>query len=246
MTHRSYCEDLTQLTHDESGRSVSQVVLGGAEARHLSSVLRLGPGDVVELFDGRGVCARAEIVGGDRREIELNVSELEHDPPRSGPEVVLATAIPKGDRVRSLVEKATELGVDRLVPLKTHRSVVHPRDGKQKKMQQAVIAACKQCDRNRLMQIDPLTAWDDLLAVESQSLVIAQRGATAPGETIVELLAESTRSLVLCVGPEGGWTDAELAAAEAAGAAVVGLGRHVLRIETAAVTLAALVAVRAE
>ena len=238
MTHRAYCENLPRPTDGDSSGSLPHVVLGGAEARHLSSVLRLGPGDAVELFDGRGAWARAEIIGAGRREIELTVSELGHDPPRSGPEVVLATAVPKGDRVRSLVEKLTELGVDRLVPLKTRHSVVHPRDGKLKKMQQAVIAACKQCGRNRLMQIEGLTEWEDLLAVENQSLVIAQRGAASAAEAIVGLLGNSTRSLVLCVGPEGGWSDDELRAARAAGATTVGLGRHVLRIETAAVALA--------
>ena len=214
-------------------------MLDGAEARHLSSVLRLGPGDAVELFDGRGAWAGAEIVGVGRREIELAIRESGHDAAVQGPELVMATAIPKGDRVRSLVEKLTELGVDRLVPLKTRHSVVHPRDSKLKKMQQAVISACKQCGRNRLMRIDGLTGWDELLAVENQSLVIAERGAATVGESSVLVSGEVTGSLVLCVGPEGGWSVDELVAAEAAGATRVGLGRHVLRIETAAVALAA-------
>jgi len=218
---------------------LQNVVLDGAEARHLSSVLRLGPGDAVELFDGRGAWAGAEIVGVGRREIELAIRESGHDAAVQGPELVMATAIPKGDRVRSLVEKLTELGVDRLVPLKTRHSVVHPRDSKLKKMQQAVISACKQCGRNRLMRIDGLTGWDELLAVENQSLVIAERGAATVGESSVLVSGEVTGSLVLCVGPEGGWSVDELVAAEAAGATRVGLGRHVLRIETAAVALAA-------
>ena len=218
---------------------MQNVVLDGAEARHLSSVLRLGPGDAVELFDGRGAWAGAEIVGVGRREIELAIRESGHDAAVQGPELVMATAIPKGDRVRSLVEKLTELGVDRLVPLKTRHSVVHPRDSKLKKMQQAVISACKQCGRNRLMRIDGLTGWDELLAVENQSLVIAERGAATVGESSVLVPGEVTGSLVLCVGPEGGWSVDELVAAEAAGATRVGLGRHVLRIETAAVALAA-------
>ena len=244
MTHRAYCENLPQPpvpVKDSSGTvsGLQNVVLDGAEARHLSSVLRLGPGDAVELFDGRGAWAGAEIVGVGRREIELAIRESGHDAAVQGPELVMATAIPKGDRVRSLVEKLTELGVDRLVPLKTRHSVVHPRDSKLKKMQQAVISACKQCGRNRLMRIDGLTGWDELLAVENQSLVIAERGAATVGESSVLVPGEVTGSLVLCVGPEGGWSVDELVAAEAAGATRVGLGRHVLRIETAAVALAA-------
>ena len=128
MKHRCFCDTLPNEADGE------QVVLKGAEAKHLTSVLRLGPGDLVELFDGRGSGAHAEIIGGDKREIELSVIELEVDGLQRGPEVVLATAVPKGDRIRSLVEKATELGIDRMVPLKTQRSVVHPRAGKQKKI----------------------------------------------------------------------------------------------------------------
>ena len=235
MKHRFFCDT---LPNEADG---GQVVLKGAEAKHLTSVLRLGPGDLVELFDGRGTAARAEIISGGKREIELSVVEREVDSQQSGPEVVLATAVPKGDRIRSLVEKATELGIDRMVPLKTQRSVVHPRVGKQKKMHHAVIAACKQCGRNRLMQIDPLMTWDELLAVENQSLVIGQQGAENSGESIARLLAAPHMPLVLCVGPEGGWTDGELDAAREAKATLIGVGRHTLRIETAALALAALV-----
>ena len=235
MKHRFFCDTLPNEADGE------QVVLKGAEAKHLTSVLRLGPGDLVELFDGRGTAARAEIISGGKREIELSVVEREVDSQQSGPEVVLATAVPKGDRIRSLVEKATELGIDRMVPLKTQRSVVHPRAGKQQKMHHAVIAACKQCGRNRLMRIDPLMTWDELLAVENQSLVIGQQGAADSGESIDRLLADPHTSLVLCVGPEGGWTDGELDAAREAKATLIGVGRHTLRIETAALALAALV-----
>ena len=235
MKHRFFCDTLPNEADGE------QVVLKGAEAKHLTSVLRLGPGDLVELFDGRGTAARAEIISGGKREIELSIVERKVDFQQGGPEVVLATAVPKGDRIRSLVEKATELGIDLMVPLKTHRSVVHPRAGKQKKMHHAVIAACKQCGRNRLMRIDPLMTWDELLAVENQSLVIGQQGAENSGESIARLLAAPHMPLVLCVGPEGGWTDGELAAAREAKATLIGVGRHTLRIETAALALAALV-----
>ncbi|MEE3283832.1 MAG: RsmE family RNA methyltransferase, partial [Planctomycetota bacterium] len=84
----------------------------------------------------------------------------------------------------------------------------------------------------------------DLLAVGDQSLVVAQRGGPSAIGELEKHLDQSTGSLVLCVGPEGGWTDQELAAAVETGATMIGLGRHVLRIETAAVALASLVALR--
>jgi len=223
--------------------SSNRAVVDGAEARHLMGVVRLGPGDEVELFDGEGRAARAEILGGSKREVELAILEWREDPPAEGPEIVLATAVPKGDRYRSLVEKATELGVDRLIPLRTRHSVVHPGDGKQNKMRHAVIGACKQSGRNRLMTLDTMISWDELLSDGGQDLVIGQRGGAAAAAVVAERCANPrTQRIVLCVGPEGGWTDAETDAARQAGAHLVGLGEHVLRIETAGVALASLVA----
>jgi len=217
-------------------------VLADSEAHHLRDVLRLGIGDRVVLFDGNGSEATAEITAVDRNRIELSVGELRCDPDPAPPELVLATAIPKGDRFRWLVEKATELGIDRLVPLKTDRSIVHPGTGKQRRMQLAVIAACKQCGRNRLMQFDDLTTFDDLLSrCRSDSpIAMAQQGG-GPGGDFIRTLADSNpQRIILAVGPEGGWTDEELARANQIGAATIDLGRHVLRTDTAAVALAAI------
>src|SRR4051812_23439804 len=127
------------------------LTLSGDEARHLIRVRRLGPGDVVEVFDGRGTALRAEVagVGRDRVELAVRGGPL---PDRVAPCLLtLATAVPKADRFDWLVEKATELGVARLVPLRTERSVVDPRATKLDRLRRAIIEAAKQCGRNRLM-----------------------------------------------------------------------------------------------
>jgi 16S rRNA (uracil1498-N3)-methyltransferase len=220
------------------------VELTGPEAHHPANVLRKQPGDRVELFDGQGAAATAEIISLSRRTIELRIVDRSTAIETSRRQVTLATAVPKGDRFRWLVEKATELGVERLIPLQTTRSVVDPRSGKLDKMRQAVIAACKQSGRNRLLEIAATTTLAELLdgrdgsqETESPTLLIAHPGGEAIDEALADVPVEM--SLLMLIGPEGGFTDEEVAFAESYGAKTVSLGPHILRIETAALAAAA-------
>jgi len=147
--------------------------------------------------------------------------------------------LPKGDRGDFLLEKLTELGVTDFVPLQTERSVVHPRDAKLERLQRAVIEASKQCGRNVLMQIHPLAKWDDYCRRETQ---MKPRLLAHPsdGESIVA----SREDTCIAVGPEGGFSDREVEAARSAGWRIVSLGPRVLRVETAAIALAALLALK--
>ena len=220
------------------------VELTGPEAHHLLNVLRKQPGDRVELFDGRGTAAIAEIISLSRRTIELRIVDRSTAVETSRRQVTLATAVPKGDRFRWLVEKATELGVERLIPLQTTRSVVDPRSGKLDKMRQAVIAACKQSGRNRLLEIAETTTLAELLdgrdgsqETESSTLLIAHPGGEAIDEALADVPVET--SILMLIGPEGGFTDDEVTLAESHGAKPISLGPHILRIETAALAAAA-------
>ena len=237
MSERFYAPtDLTQST----------VELSGPEAHHLAVVLRLGPGDRVVLFDGEGTEADAEITSVSRKAVQLAPGELQRDPP-SAQTVILAAAAPKGERFRWLVEKATELGVSRLVPLETERSVVEPGAGKLEKLRQVVIAACKQCGCNRLMQLDPPLRWTEFNAREASDgrLLVAHPGGR-PARAVFGGNASPDPCLLLAVGPEGGFTEAEIALAINVGASVVSLGPRILRIETAALAFAALALVRSD
>jgi 16S rRNA (uracil1498-N3)-methyltransferase len=215
------------------------VRLEGSEAHHLLHVLRLAVGDEVELFDGENGAASAEITSTSRSSVELQVRQRRESSQIVGRSIDLATAVPKSDRFRWLVEKATELGVGRLLPLKTARSVVHPNDGKLQKMRQTVIAACKQSGRNRLMAIEPIINWNSLIAEEfgEKTVIVAHPS----GEPLQPLLAacDMDRPLLLVIGPEGGLSDEEVEQARSAGAMLANLGENILRIETAAVVLAA-------
>jgi 16S rRNA (uracil1498-N3)-methyltransferase len=217
------------------------VELSGSEAHHLGRVLRLKPGQQVVLFDGRGAEATAEIMTVTRHTAELRVLSTHSEVADATAEIILATAVPKGDRLRWLVEKATELGVSRFVPLITQHSVVEPGDGKLDKLQQTVIAACKQSGRNTLMTVDAPIQWGEFIGGQCAgrlTLIAHPSGATPSGS---QCEVESPINLV--VGPEGGWTESEIEQGKAAGAHLISLGPHILRIETAAVALVSWVVV---
>jgi 16S rRNA (uracil1498-N3)-methyltransferase len=213
--------------------------LDGSEFHHLAHVMRAGSGDSIELFDGNGNVAEAQIVDLSKTRAALQILKRAHDT-EAGPTVVLATAVPKSERFRWLVEKATELGVSRLIPLQTAHSVTEPGATKLDKMRAVVVEACKQSGRNRLMTIDSLTDWPSFLAaVPSLGRLLIADPAGAVRASLCEL-QPSQRALVLVVGPEGGFTDTEVIQAVDAGGRCISLGSSILRTETAAIALAAL------
>jgi 16S rRNA (uracil1498-N3)-methyltransferase len=214
-----------------------RAVLAGDEARHLARVLRGQPGDEVVVFAGTGAEWPARIVRLSRDAVELETGPAREDPAPGGPAVTIAVALPKGERQKWLVEKLTELGVARLVPLHTERGVAEATPAACERLRRGVIEACKQCGRNRLLEIGEPRSVTAALAdmTPGSRAVIADPGGISLDP---RGLAEA-RSLLALVGPEGGFTAAEIAAAEQAGAIRVGLGPHILRIETAAIALAA-------
>jgi 16S rRNA (uracil1498-N3)-methyltransferase len=205
--------------------------LGPEESRHLSRVCRLGVGDRVEIFDGRGFATAAEVVaaGGDSVEVvAIGEPLVVRQPPCS---VVLATAVPKGERFDWLVEKATELGVDRLVPLIAERSVVAPRASKLDRLRRSIVEASKQCRRDRLMVVEEPVEWPRLVGAFPAALTfLADPGGSPAG---VWPAIHRGRQVVLAVGPEGGLTRAETELARTAGWFAIQLGANTLRIETA-------------
>ena len=213
-------------------------VLEGDEARHLTRVLRAKVGDAVSLFDGKGREWPARVASLGRDRVELDAGEPQTDPPPHGVRLTLAVALPKGDRQKWMVEKLTELGVARLMPLETTRGVAEATASAQARLERVVIEACKQCGRNTLMEIAVGLPLDRLLAEvpTGASVVIAHPGGRPFDATIVP---PTTTGLIALVGPEGGFTDEELCITDRAGVIRISLGPHILRVETAAVALAA-------
>ncbi len=226
MTHRYYAEP--PIEGDGA-------TLRGSEAHHLAHVMRGRPGDRVTLFDGSGDQWEAEVVRVGRSEVELRLIVRQTVDRELPFDLILGVAMPKGDRQRWLVEKAVESGVRRLVPLATARSVAEPSAGK---LQRTVIEASKQCGRNRLMELASAVPWTEFLA---QTRSAEWRLMAHPGGAPIEagLSHPTGQSVVVAVGPEGGFTDEEVSLAVAAGWELVDLGPRTLRIETAAIVLAA-------
>jgi 16S rRNA (uracil1498-N3)-methyltransferase len=211
------------------------VLVQGAEAHHLAVVCRLHPGAAVYLFNGDGHQYPARIEKISRREVALEVFAVE-SPIRELPfRLDVAAPLPRGDRVQFLIEKLTELGVTSFTPLKTARSVVHPHQTKLDKLQRYVIEASKQCGRNVLMEVRPLFEWPAFCTAMQlpPRRILAHPGGEKRGQY-------SFRDTVVAVGPEGGFTEDEVALAKAAGWRLLDLGPRILRVETAAVALAVL------
>lgn len=227
---RCYCPgfDVGQACH-----------LEGDEARHLARVRRVAVGAEVEVFDGRGRAAVAEVVeiGRDRVDLIPRREVAGRQPPRL--RLILATAIPKGDRFDWLIEKATELGVERVVPLVTGRSTVDPRSTKLDRLRRAIVEACKQSRRDALLAIDEPIRWDRWL--EGLDPAIGHRRIAHPGGGSLRDLAHdpSGGPVIVAIGPEGGWTDEEVDLAGREGFTSIHLTPTILRIETACIAAAA-------
>ena len=214
------------------------------EAHHLIHVLRLSIDSKVTLFDGSGAEFTARVSQVGRTEVELAVlarHEVDRELPRP---LTLGVALPKGDRQKWMIEKATELGATCLVPLETDHGVAQPVAKSLARLRHAVIEASKQCRRNRLMEIAEPMAVADYLDGGPQD---ARRWLAHPGGEISSakaVRADGHSETLLAVGPEGGFTGDEVASARTAGWQIVDLGPRILRIETAAAVLTVLASPR--
>ena len=235
---------------DLAAEAPARAELPPAEAHHALHVLRLRAGAAVELFDGRGLQAEGHIADVSRRKVTVQIERTWTEPQPSGLRVHLAFAVPKGSRADWLIEKATELGVASLRPTIFERSVAGKEPlsaAKRERWMNHCAAAAKQAQVNRLPAIEDVASLGEVLARAAGALVLA--GDPAPEAVpILEALARrrADQDVLIVVGPEGGLADAERALLRAAGAVAVRLGRSVLRVETAAVALAAAVIASAE
>ena len=275
--------------------SANRVTLAGPEAHHLIHVMRATAGTRVTLFDGGGDEFSAAIERVGRSEVELSIVSRESIDRELPFDLTLGVALPKGDRQKWLVEKAVELGMTRIVPLRTQRGVAQPVEQALVRLRRAVIEASKQCGRNRLLQIEEPRAWPDFVAntgtvptsVSAKmglSPLVPQAAGTPcrlvahPGgeKHLCSFLADDSGNTLqaadsvaplrrssagcnqppstackqavaqgdvcLAIGPEGGFAEDEIALAVAAGWRTIDLGPRILRVETAALCLAAVIA----
>ena len=214
-----------------------RVVLDEGEGRHAAEVLRLRVGDTASVFDGAGRVAEIRFLSVGKRRVEGEVVQ-ERLVPRPGFELTLVQAVPKGKLFEWILEKATELGVARIVPLLSERTIVQLDIGegerKCEKWERVVVEACKQCGQNWLPRVEaPLTTAQFLQTEPSCRAFVGSLhpGAVPFGEALRGGLPAKVAFLV---GPEGDFTPAEMERFCAWGAQPVDLGEIVLRVETAA------------
>lgn len=215
--------------------------LAEGELHHARNVLRLQPGDLVLGLDGRGGAWPLRVASVGRRDLTL---ELAGEPRREpapgtaggGPRLEVALSLPKGGRAEESLDRLTQLGVDRVHALVCEHSPPHARElsaGRRRRLERAAREACKQSIRLWQPEILGPTPLAELWAAPAVPTAILDPRATRPLAAWVQE-RPGAQDLRLIIGPEGGLSEAELAAAAEAGAAPTWLAPHVLRVETAA------------
>jgi 16S rRNA (uracil1498-N3)-methyltransferase len=211
--------------------------LDESEGRHAVEVLRFKAGDEVTLFDGAGRVASARLTHAGKRHVEAEIRHSETTERPKG-DTTLVQAIPKGKLFEWILEKAVELGVSRIVPLITERTVVQlegaERERKREKWEKVIIEACKQCGQNWMPEVTLPMGVSDVLKEKPPlvSLVASLHTGAVPLREVVPLQLKEDSSV--WIGPEGDFTPREMERIVAWGARPVSLGRIVLRVETAA------------
>ncbi len=230
------------------------VALPEDEAHHAVRVRRESVGNRCVVFDGQGKVADAVFREIEKRKASVEVRSIKNSPRDLPGEVLLGVSMPKGDRQKDVVEKACELGIHRLVPIVSERSVSMPDSGSSLKWQRYVIEACKQCERNRLMQIDSPISFREWLELHSKTSDETNDEALGNRQSSLRLIAHpnhgneddidsvlrmlsiqnaSASSIRIAIGPEGGFVGHEVQLAVESGWQTLALGERILRVETA-------------
>lgn len=221
------------------------VNLDADEVRHLRDVLRLKPGDAAYVFDGTGNEFHCRLLKVDRDRAELEILEPVKPASAESPlKLTLAIALLKGEKFDLVVQKATELGVNSVLPVTTRHADIHLRDAADAekrviRWRRIALEAAKQSGRAVVPTINPPVGFQNLLATtpHSNGLLFSERD----GQSLVEVCGSSVyESITALIGSEGGWSNEEITEARNAGWRVVTLGGRILRAETAAIVITAL------
>jgi 16S rRNA (uracil1498-N3)-methyltransferase len=218
------------------------MAIAGDEAAHAIRVKRLEPGEAVCVMDGAGVIGEGRVeraIKGGKREgptLEVRIgARREVAWPGVTPGVEVFAATPKGGRVDEMVDGLSQVGAAVWSPLQTERGVVDPREAKLARLERIAREAAKQCGRAWVLRIGGQKSFAEAIVGDGVRVVVAD----ATGEAWAGI--KDQRPVRLLIGPEGGWTEQELAAARRAGVEVARFGVHTMRIETAAVAACAII-----
>lgn len=211
--------------------------IGGPDGHHLARVLRLRAGEVVTVADGRGTWRAYDVAAVASSEVTLEAVDAPATEPQADPRLAVAFSLTKADKPELTIQKLTELGVDRILPVLAERSIARPVADRTAvlavRWRKVALGAARQCRRARLPDIAELTPLSALAG--HPGLVVAEWGG-GPADDVAD---PPGGELLVVVGPEGGLSDGEVETLRPW--ARLGLGPHVLRAETAALAAAAVV-----
>lgn len=214
-------------------------IITGPDVKHISRVLRMEVGDGLDILDGSGMVYQAKICEINKQEIHCEILGREQADTEPRLKVTLVQGLPKGDKLETIIQKCTELGIHRIIPLAATRSVVKLDSKKaaerQERWQRVAMEAAKQCRRAGVPEVRNLTAWDELWQQIPQDAPVLLAWEEEKKQSIKKLLQglPTPSQIYILIGPEGGFDPTEVDKAMANGAQPVTLGSRILRTETA-------------
>ncbi len=219
--------------------------IDNSESHHIIHVKRLKIGDNIIVFNGTGDEFEAEIEDIEDNKVKVKINQQCTIRNENIVEIDIAFAIPKGKRSHLLIQKCTELGVHKLIPTNYARSVVKLRDDcsvKIEKWQKIAIEASKQCGRNTITEISEVVDFDNILNTAKSYDLPLFACSQSNSDNLKNTLQEHPKpnSILGLIGPEGGFTSNEIEMAKRAGCKFVSLGSRILRVETAAIAVSAI------
>ncbi len=216
----------------------NQVNISGSDYKHIAKVLRLKQGNEITLFDETGTEYLGEITRINSRKIMISISGTKSVETESKLSITLLQGIPKGDKMDIIIEKATELGVKEIVPVVTERSQIRHTQ-KIQRWQRIASESLKQCRRFIAPKIHGVVNFEQALKnnINGQLRIILHKKNQDKLKNKIKNTSQHTDNITVLVGPEGGFSNEEVATAEESGFIQIGLGPRILRTETAAIAI---------
>ncbi len=208
---------------------------------HLRDSLRITVGETLWLNSGQGAKFRVEITDVSKRAVTACILETIQEPPRQTPCLILGQSLLKGEKMDWVIQKATELGVSEIVPIESQHSVVQLKadrlDHQLARWQRIALESAQQSEQWRIPTVAKPQSLSVLLTSVATGLLTLMLAERLDGKSLqtVVLPQDAAGSVLVLIGPEGGWSQEEVLIAEQAGVERITLGQHILRSETAAI-----------
>jgi 16S rRNA (uracil1498-N3)-methyltransferase len=233
---------------DKPAVTGTDTVITGSDAKHIRNVLRIKPGDSLDLFDDSGFDYHAEVTGLSSGRVDVNIKEKFPSKTESPVAIVLAQAMLKDRKFDEVIRQVTELGVAAFIPFTAHRSVSRPNperlSARTDRWKKIAAEALKQCGRSRAPDIQGAASFEEMLIQTrtcDKKFIFWEKRAGSGAAARFDIEETNARTIAVAIGPEGGFTDQEVEQAESAGFSPASLGPRVLKADTAAISACVLV-----